>query len=112
MRRASLYKFLALPNKQVKDTHIRWFEANSRCNTRKQLEKEGLERDQAAEDDEEEQADLMDIDNLFTKKGQGPHMLKFEFVPVTDDPVEFISDRMGKANKVLDMEAQADGCGN
>ena len=63
------------------------------------MEKERLERDQAAEDDEEEQADLMDIDFFFTKKGQGPRMLEFEFVPVTDDPVEFISDRTGKQTR-------------
>ena len=63
------------------------------------MENECLERDQAAEDDEEEQANLTDIDNLFTEEGQGPHMLEFEFVLVTDDPVEFISDRTGKQTR-------------
>jgi hypothetical protein len=89
-------QFITLPVEQVQETHDLWFEANARSNSRKQLERERLERTQAVDVDEAADADLADINFLFAEKNQGPHLLELEFEPVTAAPVELISNQTGK----------------
>jgi hypothetical protein len=42
------------------------------------------------------EVDLSGINQLFEEKGQGPHLLEMEFEPVTQAPVEYISNRTGR----------------
>lgn len=79
----------------VKEAHDLWFKANTRCNDRKQLEREMAEKNQKSVTTTEV-VDFSDIDKLFEEKKQGSHMLEMEFEPVTDAPEEYESARTGK----------------
>jgi hypothetical protein len=72
-----------------------WYEANGRANTRKSIERQRLEREQQG-DVVEVEVDLTDINNLFSERGQGPHMLEMEFEPTTATAEEYVSRRTGK----------------
>ncbi len=86
---------MTLPLEQVKDAHELWVEANARSNTRKQREQERAAALEVDSSDDEKEVDLSDIDKLFKEKGQGPHLLEMEFVPVTESPVEYTSAKTG-----------------
>jgi hypothetical protein len=43
--------------------------------------------------------DLSDINKLFEEKGIGRHLLEMEILPVTEEPVNYISKRTGKPTK-------------
>lgn len=64
----------------IKNAHQLWYEANSRSNDRKQLEREEAEKMQKP-DDEKVVADVSDIEKLYAEKKHGTHMLELDFEP-------------------------------
>jgi hypothetical protein len=85
----------------VKEAAEAWYKANARSNTRKPVEQQHLERE-AKGDVIDVEVDLTNINDLFAKKGQGPHMLEMEFKPTTETPLEpYISPRTGKLTTKL-----------
>lgn len=89
------YKYLNLNVDGIKPCAEAWYEANARSNTRKEAERERLQKAQQG-DVPTETVDLTDINKLFEEKGQGPHMLEMEFEPTTEAAVEYVSNRTGK----------------
>jgi hypothetical protein len=72
------------------DAHEMWQKANGRCNSRTFLAMEVIRKSQNADVVEGAPANLSDIDELFQKKGRGPHMLELEFDKVTDSPIDYL----------------------
>jgi hypothetical protein len=69
-----------------------WYKANAVPMVKRQH----LERE-AKGDVIDVEVDLTDINNLFAKKGQGPHMLEMEFEPTTETPLKpYVSPSTGK----------------
>jgi hypothetical protein len=85
---------MQIPTDLVADAHEHWVKANSRFNTKKQLERELAEKEQY-NDTKGNTADFSDINELFAEKGRGPHMLELDFQPVTQEATNFVSVRTG-----------------
>jgi hypothetical protein len=85
---------MRIPTDLVTDAHELWVKANSRFNTKKQLEREHAKKEQY-NDTTGNEADLSDINELFAEKGRGPHMLELDFEPVTQEATNFVSVRTG-----------------
>jgi hypothetical protein len=92
------FQFLTLRVDQIKTAHDRWCDANARSNTRKQQEREKTEREQEVVEIDQD-ADLTDINALFSEHGQGPHLLELEFELTTENPIEYTSKITGNLTK-------------
>ena len=89
---------MCIPTGLVKDGHELWFVANSRSNSKKQLERDRVQKEQQV-DRSDQEADVSDINELFAEKGRGPHMLEMDFEAVTDDATVYVSGRTGNETK-------------
>ena len=89
---------MRLPADQVQEAHERWYQANARFNTRKQLERESALKEQELQA-VSQTADFSDINELFKDLGRGPHMLELDFEPLTKDPTVYVSSRTGNETK-------------
>jgi hypothetical protein len=89
---------LDLNYQQIKAGHESWRETNTRVNFRIQAVRQKMELAQMAEVVDVD-IDLSDINKLFEEKGNGRHLLEMEFLPVTEEPVNYISKRTGKPTK-------------
>lgn len=98
--RSFFLQYMELPLEQVKAAHERWVLANSRATTKRNQIKADLKKKQNPINvDDDEDADLSDINKLFAEKKNGPHMLENEFEPVSDEICTYKSDRTGKFTK-------------
>ena len=87
-------QYMDFPVDQVKDAHDRWLASWYRSNQKAEEERLRLLKEQAVEvPDDEEEADLKDIDALFGEKNRGPHMLELDFEPATEGPTVYESNR-------------------
>jgi hypothetical protein len=80
---------MAFPLEDLDDAHELWQKATGRCNSRAHEALEAIRKTQKADVVEGARAELDDIDELFRKKGRGPHMLELEFDRVTELPVDY-----------------------
>jgi hypothetical protein len=88
---------MSFPLDNLDDAHELWQKANGRCNSRAFLALEAIRKTQNADVVEGARAELDDIDELFRKKGRGPHMLEMEFDKVTEFPTDYMQ-RCGNTN--------------
>ena len=91
---------MELPLDQVKAAHERWVAANARANTKRlKIKRDLKQRQEPIVLDEQEDADLTDINDLFAEKKNGPHMAENEFEPVSNEISEYESDRTRKITR-------------
>ena len=88
---------MSFPLDDLDDAHELWQKANGRCNSRAFLALEAIRKTQNVDVVEGARAKLDDIDELFRKKGRGPHMLEMEFDKVTAFPTDYMQ-RSGNMN--------------
>jgi hypothetical protein len=87
---------MLLPVSSLKDAHERWNKAMGKCNAHLYAEREALKAAQVAAFPEQQRIfHFEDIEECFSKKGKGTHLLEFEFIPDTVLPVSYISKLTG-----------------
>jgi hypothetical protein len=83
-------------------SHEKWQQANSKVNAALYFQKQALIKSTECIDlIEPEIIDMKDIDELFSVEGRGPHLLEFEFDPVTEEPELYVNSHGEEKQKWL-----------